>query len=101
MRYLNTAIEPECAIAEPHEPVHTCDDDANSGGDGECLACGARDCPYGEPLHYHHDGCPSCEEEEEGAPEEADPDGAEPNPDVLWEAYEEFSSSCNDGAWDM
>lgn len=18
------------------------------------------DCPYGEPLHYHHDGCPSC-----------------------------------------
>ena len=18
------------------------------------------DCPYGEPLHYHHDGCPAC-----------------------------------------
>ena len=17
-------------------------------------------CPWGEPLHYHHDGCPSC-----------------------------------------
>ena len=19
-----------------------------------------KDCPYNEPLHYHHDGCPSC-----------------------------------------
>ena len=19
-----------------------------------------RECPYDEPLHYHHDGCPSC-----------------------------------------
>jgi len=27
----------------------------------ECLACGERDCPHGEPLHYHHDGCPACE----------------------------------------
>jgi hypothetical protein len=18
------------------------------------------DCPYNEPLHFHHDGCPSC-----------------------------------------
>lgn len=26
----------------------------------ECLACGERDCPHGEPLHYHHDGCPAC-----------------------------------------
>jgi len=26
----------------------------------ECLDCGARDCPHGEPLHYHHDGCPAC-----------------------------------------
>ena len=24
-----------------------------------------KDCPHGEPLHYHHDGCPSCEAEEE------------------------------------
>ena len=20
-----------------------------------------KDCPYDEPLHYHHDGCPACE----------------------------------------
>src|SRR5215469_8247999 len=28
--------------------------------DLECLVCGVRDCPHGEPLHYHHDGCPTC-----------------------------------------
>jgi len=27
---------------------------------GECMECGERDCPYKEPLHYHHDGCPAC-----------------------------------------
>lgn len=26
----------------------------------ECLECGARECPYSEPLHFHHDGCPAC-----------------------------------------
>lgn len=54
---------------------HTCTDGRNGGGnslgDGECLACGERDCPHAEPLHYHHDGCPSCTEAipEEKAPE--------------------------------
>ena len=47
------------AVETEHE--HTCDDGKNGAGDGECLACGARDCPHGEPLHYHHDGCPSCD----------------------------------------
>jgi hypothetical protein len=28
--------------------------------EGECGACGERDCPGQEPLHYHHDGCPFC-----------------------------------------
>lgn len=27
---------------------------------GECGFCGERDCPVGDPFHYHHDGCPSC-----------------------------------------
>lgn len=27
----------------------------------ECSLCSARDCPYMEPLHYHHDGCPMCD----------------------------------------
>lgn len=29
--------------------------------DGECIVCGSIICPYGEPLHYHHDGCPACD----------------------------------------
>lgn len=31
-------------------------------GTGECLSCGERDCPKGEPLHYDKDGCPECDE---------------------------------------
>lgn len=30
----------------------------------ECMLCGELDCPFGEPLHYHHDGCPACEQYE-------------------------------------
>lgn len=26
----------------------------------ECTICSERDCPHEDPLHYHHDGCPSC-----------------------------------------
>lgn len=26
----------------------------------ECITCAERDCPHKDPLHYHHDGCPSC-----------------------------------------
>lgn len=29
--------------------------------DMECTICSERDCPRGEPLHYHHDGCPVCD----------------------------------------
>ena len=35
--------------------------------DSECIPCGEKDCPHGEPLHYHHDGCPACFEDEEEA----------------------------------
>ena len=28
--------------------------------DGECMQCAQRECPHGEPLHWHHDGCPAC-----------------------------------------
>lgn len=27
---------------------------------GECSGCGKIVCPFGEELHFHHDGCPSC-----------------------------------------
>lgn len=28
--------------------------------DAECGLCGEVICPYHEPLHFHHDGCPAC-----------------------------------------
>lgn len=27
---------------------------------GECSICSAIVCPYNCPMHFHHDGCPSC-----------------------------------------
>lgn len=27
----------------------------------ECIVCGIIICPHGEPLHFHHDGCPACD----------------------------------------
>ena len=26
----------------------------------ECAACALKWCPDKDPMHYHHDGCPSC-----------------------------------------
>ncbi len=28
--------------------------------DPECSECARIICPYDEPLHFHHDGCPAC-----------------------------------------
>lgn len=28
--------------------------------DPECQSCSVALCPYGEPFHLHHDGCPAC-----------------------------------------
>lgn len=28
--------------------------------DGECMQCAQKVCIHGDPLHWHHDGCPSC-----------------------------------------
>jgi len=39
----------------------TCTRNAETCPNDECLLCGIRDCPAHEPLHYHHDGCPSCD----------------------------------------
>ena len=32
-------------------------------GDPECCICAVLDCPHGEPMHHHHDGCPACTQE--------------------------------------
>lgn len=44
--------------AEPAPPI--CTGDTATCPDAECMDCSERDCPYADPLHYHHDGCPSC-----------------------------------------
>lgn len=44
----------------PGHPAAYDPTDRASCQDDECLVCGLRDCPHGEPLHYHHDGCPAC-----------------------------------------
>lgn len=28
--------------------------------DPECGICAQIMCPVGDPMHFHHDGCPSC-----------------------------------------
>jgi hypothetical protein len=55
----------ELKISEVFEFEHIGVDGDCGGADSECMACGVRDCPYSEPLHYHHDGCPACTISEE------------------------------------
>jgi len=57
LRYLLQARE--LLRVNPHPDWQACDID-------ECTICAVRDCPYDEPLHYHHDGCPSCDTVGEG-----------------------------------
>ena len=32
---------------------------------GECSVCGTIVCPHKDGMHFHHDGCPSCAEDEQ------------------------------------
>lgn len=32
--------------------------------DGECHVCSQIICPHGDGMHFHHDGCPSCAQDE-------------------------------------
>lgn len=34
----------------------------------ECIVCGWIVCPHHEPLHFHHDGCPACCNDQEATP---------------------------------
>lgn len=40
--------------------LNHCDKDG-----GECHMCSVIVCPLKDPLHFHHDGCPSCSVAEE------------------------------------
>ena len=39
--------------------------DGTNGWEAECLMCGAAECPHDDPMHFHHDGCPSCMDDED------------------------------------
>lgn len=43
-------------IDDDHPSIDNCDDD-------ECMICAIRDCPTQHILHYHHDGCPDCQDD--------------------------------------
>lgn len=45
------------AILARHPPLESCPV-------GECWVCSVRECPNAEPLHFHHDGCPQCAEDD-------------------------------------
>ena len=47
--------------------MHSCKDGDASCREGECMTLGVIDCPHGEPLHNHHDGCPICDGKEKEA----------------------------------
>jgi len=40
--------------------INHCDKDS-----GECHVCSQIVCPHKDPFHFHHDGCPSCSQEED------------------------------------
>jgi hypothetical protein len=41
--------------------VRECTGDVTTCAVDECVVCSIRECPWHEPLHFHHDGCPACE----------------------------------------
>ena len=65
--HMNDAMEIIDAQAAEIERMETianallnhCDKDG-----GECRECGRICCPHGESLHFHHDGCPACAQDE-------------------------------------
>ncbi len=36
----------------------------NHCDDGECATCAQIICPHGDGMHFHHDGCPTCAQED-------------------------------------
>lgn len=55
-----TKLEEILGHKAPYHYYKYCKGDAKICKLYECMLCGVRDCPDNEPLHYHHDGCPSC-----------------------------------------
>jgi hypothetical protein len=56
-------IDPHTKLAEAldrNTPANVLDAILAECPDAECPTCAIIICPYGEPLHFHHDGCPAC-----------------------------------------
>lgn len=67
---VNIDHHPQCyKVREPGDPNAPCicepshvDGPPENCPANECCICAVIHCPHGEPLHYHHDGCPACAE---------------------------------------
>lgn len=46
-------VVPDLVDIEPHPSTEECKIE-------KCKECAVRDCKWNDPMHYHHDGCPSC-----------------------------------------
>src|SRR4029434_2690869 len=57
------ADELEAALAEGVPPAEP----GVPGSEVLCEACAKVFCPHGERLHFHHDGCPACCDDEHGS----------------------------------
>jgi hypothetical protein len=74
--YPLSCAQAKCSHLARYDPVDECDPVLDLEAsipthpataecpDPECQICSMRDCPYGDPLHYHHDGCPICTRDE-------------------------------------
>lgn len=45
--------------------INNCTGSTETCPDMECTECAIRECPDGEPFHFHHDGCPACSTKED------------------------------------
>ncbi len=45
---------------DEHECVVN-NEDCNMDNEIPCVDCIMVHCPFEEPLHFHHDGCPACD----------------------------------------
>lgn len=70
MGFLNPRWVGHCywkaSLNRKYRKVHTFIHRLFHRGYTECMTCSTVLCPYGEPLHLHHDGCPSCTYDAEG-----------------------------------
>lgn len=77
------------AYAKLYDFIHPKHPAAEDCPIGECEVCAVRDCPHGDAMHHHHDGCPSC-----ALPGETCDDCGAPMLLTLDEDPDELCASC-------